>query len=381
MLNLTDSEWDCLEDPAMLSKSWNSSVLESSVSKLSRKSGLFVNSTGAREFRSWKETTSPSRFFDENLRRWMNMREVAIPIAAWNGLFALHSVLSNIFNGSHAPKSEPRNNIWALSSRTSDISMARWMFVTVKGATYQGHDIVDNQKAANSVREFISNPKIRQRETDAKKYRMFSCNKTALRDWRWLSFTRAVLETILLCTANPKRMNSYTVAEAIISNIPGLNIFPNLPGTHNLHWSPPFPAGHPIRGNLTKPAIKLQRLCALTTKNQRNNPIETIKRIPLKRATYFYERETLNMTRMRPYFLRAVVKGINTYLHDDFNRPEADGTHDPHCWVCCQTPIGNGILSVLYGRNLNKTYSAGVLNPGRVNECIWSTSKMRRKIV
>jgi hypothetical protein len=150
MLKLTDSEWECVDDPAMPSKSRTPPMLESSESKLSRKSGIFANTTGAGEFCPWTESTAPSRFFDENLRRWMNIREVAIPIDAWNGLFALQSVLSNILNGSHVPKPEPRNTGGPLFSR--DVSMAGWIFVTVKGTTYNDHEIVDNQNATNSVK-------------------------------------------------------------------------------------------------------------------------------------------------------------------------------------------------------------------------------------
>ena len=42
---------------------------------------------------------------------------------------------------------------------------------------------------------------------------MFWRNIIAVRDGRWLSFISAVLEVAALYNANPKRMNSYTVAE------------------------------------------------------------------------------------------------------------------------------------------------------------------------
>ena len=54
----------------------------------------------------------------------MNMREVAIPIDAWNGLFAFHLVFPNIIDGSHVPKPEPRNTDGLLFGRVS-VSMAR----------------------------------------------------------------------------------------------------------------------------------------------------------------------------------------------------------------------------------------------------------------
>jgi hypothetical protein len=41
---------------------------------------------------------------------------------------------------------------------------------------------------------------------------MFSCNRIAVRNGRWLSFIPTVLEVATLYKANPKRTNSYTVA-------------------------------------------------------------------------------------------------------------------------------------------------------------------------
>ena len=45
-LKLTDSEWEYVDDPTMLSKSWDASLLKSSESKLSRKSCLTVIGAG-----------------------------------------------------------------------------------------------------------------------------------------------------------------------------------------------------------------------------------------------------------------------------------------------------------------------------------------------
>jgi len=49
------------------------------------------------------------------------MREVAIPIAAWNGLFSLSSVFSNIFDG-YVPEAEPRNTGVPLFRRVSEVA-------------------------------------------------------------------------------------------------------------------------------------------------------------------------------------------------------------------------------------------------------------------
>jgi hypothetical protein len=84
-----------------------------------------------------------------------------------------------------------------------------------------------------------------------------------------LSFIHAELEATALYNANPKRMNSYTVA-----------------GTHNSHWLPLFTIGHPTRGDSTKDVIVLGRWIAFSTNITRNSPMEMRKRIPLKRAIF-----------------------------------------------------------------------------------------------
>jgi len=91
----------------------------------------------------------------------MSMREVAIPIAAWNG---------------------PNPN--------------------------QGIRVAPTTMRLLKIK----------RQPITKKYRMFSCNRTEIRDGRSSNFIRAALEVMALYNANPKRMNSYTVA-----------------GTHNAH--------------------------------------------------------------------------------------------------------------------------------------------------
>jgi len=119
MLKLTNREWECLDDPAMLSKSLGSRVPESSESKRSRRSGLsFIGIGPIGYILREKETGSPSSVFAENLRRWMIMREVAIPIAAWNGLyyaFSRFSIVCLVKN--HVPKPEPRNSCCTLSNK------------------------------------------------------------------------------------------------------------------------------------------------------------------------------------------------------------------------------------------------------------------------
>jgi hypothetical protein len=102
-----------------------------------------------------------------------------------------------------------------------------------------------------------------------KKYKRFPCNRTAIRDGRWLSFIPAVLEVAALYNASPKRMNSYTVA-----------------GIHNVQWPLQPTRGHPRRGNPIKGSIVSVRRDELMTRIPRNSPMEMRKRIPLKKATF-----------------------------------------------------------------------------------------------
>jgi len=154
---------------------------------------------------------SPSIHFVENLRRWMNIRDVAIPSDAWNG---------------------PNPNQGTFVNPTTMILLK----VKMQAMT--------------------------------KKYRRFSCNRTAVSDGRWLSFIPAVFEVAALYNASPNRMNSYTVA-----------------GIHNVQWPLQFTRGHPGRGNPIKGSIISVRWNALTTRILRNSPMEMRKRIPLKNAT------------------------------------------------------------------------------------------------
>ena len=209
---------------------------------------------------------------------------------------------------------------------------------------------------------------------------MFSCNKTAARDWRWLSFTRTVLEIILLYTANPKRMNSYTVAKSrLLVKILSLYIL-------ELTWNPQRPPATSVH-DWAPNERQCDQACDQTVAVDRIDDHHPEKQPDGNNKKYSIENGDLLllarhcMTMVWPYLLRAVVKDINTYLHDDFNRPEADSTQGPNCWVCCKTPIRNGVLSGYYYRDFNKTYSAKLLTEGRVNECIWTTSKMTRTIV
>jgi len=109
----------------------------------------------AKRISSDKEVDSPSKPSVENLRRWMNMRDVAIPIDAWNG---------------------PNPNQGTFVNPTTIILLKVKM------------------------------------QPMTKKYKRFSRNRTAARDGRSLNFILAVLEVAALYNASPKRRNSYTVA-------------------------------------------------------------------------------------------------------------------------------------------------------------------------